>query len=508
MELNLQKQPITINEVVYDSEVEQPIECDVLLPDYCPDIIKILKCAVNGSVSSANMNGDRLTIDGIASVRVFYSAENNSIRSTEYKIPFSKIIDLKNAPEMPIIVVNPTVGYINCRAVNQRRIDVRGAINLSVKIYANREDSILSDAQGAGVQLRRKMINCTKITNHMRTFFPLEEELEIGYGKPPIGSIIRSDGKISVIDHKIVSGKVILKGDFNLLLTYIALDDGEIQTMQYSLPVSQIIDCTGVDENSICDILITTQGCDITPKMGEENEYTKIELSAKIDVCITVHENKELSVNIDSYSTQYESKCSKKEMAFVSLEQMIDETATLKNTLDLPENVDSIIDLWFNIDSCKWSYNSGVIKIEAKILVCMFARVVDAGPSYFEQTLELVHEIKIKDAKNIRFNPNISIISSDYSLNGSDKLDVRCDVRIKGCLYATVSYECISDIQIDENAQKQRGKEKLYLYYADEGESIWDIAKKYNTSANDIWEENTIESDILPAKNMLIIPMT
>ena len=43
MELNLQRQTVTVNEAVYSGAVEQPLECDVLLPDYCPDIQKILR---------------------------------------------------------------------------------------------------------------------------------------------------------------------------------------------------------------------------------------------------------------------------------------------------------------------------------------------------------------------------------------------------------------------------------------------------------------------------------
>ena len=58
MELNLQKQTVSVNETVYDGSVEQPLECDVLLPDYCPDIQKILRCEVTPSLLAASVNGD------------------------------------------------------------------------------------------------------------------------------------------------------------------------------------------------------------------------------------------------------------------------------------------------------------------------------------------------------------------------------------------------------------------------------------------------------------------
>ena len=37
MELQIKKQTLPVNEIVLDSQTEQPLECDVLLPDYAMD---------------------------------------------------------------------------------------------------------------------------------------------------------------------------------------------------------------------------------------------------------------------------------------------------------------------------------------------------------------------------------------------------------------------------------------------------------------------------------------
>ena len=87
MELNLQKQTVSINETIYDGVVEQPLECDVLLPDYCPDIQKILRCEVVPSLLLTAVNGDKLSVDGMAMAHLYYLDENGCIRHAEYKIP-------------------------------------------------------------------------------------------------------------------------------------------------------------------------------------------------------------------------------------------------------------------------------------------------------------------------------------------------------------------------------------------------------------------------------------
>ena len=49
MELNLKKEAVASCELLLDSAAEQTIECDVLLPDYCPDIVRVLCCSVDAA---------------------------------------------------------------------------------------------------------------------------------------------------------------------------------------------------------------------------------------------------------------------------------------------------------------------------------------------------------------------------------------------------------------------------------------------------------------------------
>ena len=68
MECNAIRQAVCANEVVYDSVVEVPLENDVILPDYCPDIVKVLKCTVNACVSSTQVQGRQMTLGCVPSI--------------------------------------------------------------------------------------------------------------------------------------------------------------------------------------------------------------------------------------------------------------------------------------------------------------------------------------------------------------------------------------------------------------------------------------------------------
>lgn len=509
MELNLQRQAITMNEVVYDGFVEQPIECDALLPDYCPDIVKVLKCTVTTHVGTTAVNGDRLTIEGMAVAHVYYSSEKGAIRHTEYKVPFGKSVDLHASPAFPVVTARPSVDYVNCRAVNQRRIDVRGAITFAVKVTNQKEEKVISDAHGGGLQLRRDMVQATEISGQSESNFAITEELELGYGKTPIQTIVRSDSRVNVHDYKIIAGKVVVKGDFMLHLCYqSSASDSKLEVMEYSLPISQIIDSEGADDNSICDVEMYVVSCDAQPRAGDDGEYHGFSLDAKIKAVVTAHKHKEIPVASDCYSTQYECKCQHKQVSFLRLTDVVRETLMHKVTLDLPENVDSVLDAWCDVDNLTWKYEEKALSLALRLTVSMFAQMVDGEAQYFEQSSDMEQTVAIQAGdETILFDPTSDILSSAYNLVGKEKIDIRCEVLIKGCVNCTVKSNALGEISVDETKPKVKESNKLYIYYADEGESIWSIAKHYNTSANAIWEENAVDNDILPGKAMLLIPI-
>lgn len=509
MELNLQRQSITINEVVFDGYAEQPIECDALLPDYCPDMVKVLKCTVNTNIGSTAVSGDRLTIEGIAVAHVYYASENSAIRHTEYKVPFAKVVELRSTPSYPVVTVKPSVDYVNCRAVNQRRVDIRGALTFAVKVTDSKEVQVISDAEGGGLQVRREMVPATDLCGQHEITFPIVEDLELGYGKPAINTVLRTDFRVNVQDHKVIAGKVVAKGDFMLHVCYQAQDaENRLEVMEYTLPISQIIDSEGTDEDCICDVGMFIVSCDVQPKQNEEGEYTIFALDARIKAVVTSYRHKEIPVASDCYSTRFESSCKNRPVTFLRLMDVVRETVMHKASLELPEGVDSVLDSWCEVDSLSWKYEMGTAQTFLKMTVSMFARMEGGECQYFEQQSDFEHQIAVRGAcPGILFDPTADILSSAYNLVGKEKIDIRCEVAIRGCMMCAVQCNSLDEISVDENAPKSKESNKLYLYYAEKGESIWNIAKAYNTSAAAIWEENAASDDTLPDKAMLLIPI-
>ena len=77
-----------------------------------------------------------------------------------------------------------------------------------------------------------------------------------------------------------------------------------------------------------------------------------------------------------------------------------------------------------------------------------------------------------------------------------------------GIILGITPISFITGIKVDETREKKREMQSaMTIYYADAGESIWSIAKRYNTSISAVMEENNLEDEFLPEKKIVLIPM-
>ena len=72
MDLKLNREMLSMTRTILDASCEQAVEKDFLLPDYYPDIFRVLKCVITPTVQSHSINGGKLSFDMAVLIRVLY----------------------------------------------------------------------------------------------------------------------------------------------------------------------------------------------------------------------------------------------------------------------------------------------------------------------------------------------------------------------------------------------------------------------------------------------------
>ena len=64
----------------------------------------------------------------------------------------------------------------------------------------------------------------------------------------------------------------------------------------------------------------------------------------------------------------------------------------------------------------------------------------------------------------------------------------------------------VTAVTADDDAPHKDAGSAVILYYADKGEHVWDISKRFSSRPSDILSENSLEDEVLSGDVMLLIP--
>lgn len=512
MEFKVNRETFIASHTALDTTVEQAVERDFVLPDYYPDIFRILKCRVIPKIMSHSINGEKMTFELSVMIKVLYQSENSCrVNCLEQKLNYSKSVDMSGDCQNPIISITPHVDYINCRVVNQRRLDVRGAVSARIKIVGEKNQAVIVDAFGANVQLKKTLITypSKRLTASKRV--TVIEELELNASKPAIGSVVRSDCVVFPQEQKMIAGKLITKGDAEISMLYTctnASGEDSLETMKFTIPFSQIIDIDGIDESFDAYVDITASGCEIIPK-GENSSSLECELVLLVNCTALKYETCE--VVTDAYSTCYECDIENSNCRIESIPTQIKEVHTLTTQVSYDDdNIACIYDSWCDINnvSSRYDEENGKYIISGNVNFCLLGKNESCAPIYLEAESAFEHELEAEFSDNSTIDPKVCVQNCSYHLPDSHSVELKAELKISGyvCEQSAKNMLCQLKACTDKPKDKQQGY-ALKLCYCRENEDIWEIAKKYSTSITAIMEENDITGDKLGDCGMLLIPL-
>lgn len=506
MDFNMEKQGVNRMEIVYEASAEQPVDCDVTLPDYCPDIMRILRCTITPGIATAGASGDRITAEGTAVVRVIYVSDSGRISCYEQTVPFSKSVNVSGLGEDVCVRAAASTQYCNCRAVNQRRADIHGCIAISFTVTAIKKQEILCGVNGAGVQLKKKSMKVSDMICRLEKMFVLNEVKELDEDSPAVLRILHTRACARVSEVKAITNKILLKGEVWGKITY-CTEEGQVCCVEHTMPISQIIEAEGIDENTNNCVHLDVCSFETVPKADSAGEMKLMDITARVTAFVTACCEKELETVCDAYSTEYEADCEKQMMSLETLSGTFSDICLCRGTIEAPEAVADITDVWCTGVTEKAFIVSGKVKISGSLSLCVLYQSADSQPCMAEKAIDYEYErdVSIQGA-NARCEPWVYPGECVASAGASGKIEIKAEINISAEIYEVSEDRIISNITVDESKARQSTAAALTIYYSEEGESVWNIARRYNTTVEAVMNENNLDSETVGSRRMLLIP--
>jgi len=497
------------DEVIFNENAEQPIDIEFTLPDYLPDINRILKCKAVSRISSKGLNGSSISVDGCVTVTIIYSDSENCLYSYEYQYPFNKKFDMTDNVEGATVCCKTRCEYINCRAVTGRKIDIHGAAGIYLKVKTKNNCEILTDYDDENIELNRCSIPATSPMGYSEKYVILEDEIELGNGQPSIKSLLRYDLNASISECKIVKEKCVIKGNAVLNALYCTCDN-VLQIFRHSIPFSQLIEIEGINENCECDSKVEVAYLELKPKVSSNGDSKSLLLTAKLLLKVEAYCNNDIEVITDAFSRKYYTDINKKNITLNKLYKSINETFNCKKNIELTDNISNVADMWCDIQNCTQRIEDQNLFVSGVVCIGIIAYNEENTPSYYEKNIDFEYKYTFTDYINDKFfcDLQLEILSSNYTLIGNGSIEIRIELSVNAAIYIKKDISLICKLDVDTNKQiEPKNNGSLVIYYASKGESVWEIARHYSASIKEIKQLNNLNDDYIQNKKMLLVPV-
>lgn len=507
MELELKRAELDTYETGGEVALTQEETAETIVPDYCPDIARIIDTDGKVCLHSREMRDGKAELDGTVRVTLLYTPDGEAgIRTLEFSIPFHAEGDSRLLHGCQHLMAETTIELLETRMLNPRKVFTRCKLISRVTGYRKAQLQLCTDLDcedALGVEKRTEQQGATFLTQIAEKDFTFTDELNLSPGREGAAEVLHSNISWSVSETKIVGSKLIFKGMLSVCVLYRAVD-GQYCSVTGELPFSQIMEVDGASESAEVSLHMQITGSSIQIS-GDDPEGRQLAVTVYLHAAAFLREPQEVTLLTDLYSTAYETQYDAAPLLLTEFCQSMSRRQTVRELLEIGVVAESLL----SASVCCGTVNVSregkhtVLRTHAAVKVLY----LDEGgvPLMTERGIEVLCQLELPEDCRIRARADCT---EDVQGSLGDRgIEVRFAVDFLIEAEKQTKKVCISAARLNKDAPKETaGAPSLVLRCLGKDESVWDLAKKHNTTIAAILAANQLEEESLPHDKLLLIP--
>lgn len=504
----------------FEDTSHNEISAEYNLPDYLPDINRLLKVSAKITEVSKFLSGDTLEYDGKLKCTLLYATGDGNLRSAEFERDFSGNTGVSGTSGDCDIRFDANIETVSCRLQNPRKLTAKIKLALKSAVYCNMITSPnivgkLTSEEERALQYRTHSAIGVVLKKAEEIATPISEDLELDASLPSIDEIITAELTPYITEFRTADGKISYKGEIATEILYRAVkeeNENESETaMKFSsfsakIPISGEIPTEIREEHPVIKAAAQIGNLEFRPQQNAFGENRTAELDFDYSVYLEIFCNEETEITTDMYSTEYESTCEEESLSY--------ETALCAKSFNFSTDGNAERE---DADFDRIVMTTATANIEKtekqgnKLLFCGTANVcavlTNGEGIYLSRnfTLPLRAETEApRTACAFSAEAEANVLSAISRLDG-DRIQTNLEVLISYTLLEQHTEPRIRQISVykDRPARSEKSPSLTLCYPAFE-DTLWDVAKKYSTTVPELMSANGISAENLP--NVLIIP--
>lgn len=514
--MDLIKKNIHMNKLKCKSSLQMTLDNDFNVPDVKPDIEHLVKEQGDIRISDVKAMNGKLIVKGTLAFNVIYVSDDNSrpVYNLSGEIPFDEVINMEEGCSDDNVTVRWELEDLTAGMINSRKLSVKAVVRLNVTVEdIYDQETAVGVESDEDVRYMNKVFPITGIGISKKDTYRVKDEIHIPSNKANIFDIIYNEIDLRNVECRLMDQKFTIKGELPIFIMYIAEGDNiGLEYYETEIPFNGMIDCSGCSEDMIDNISCNILNKSLEIKPDSDGEQRIVDVEVVLDLDIKAYQEDEVEAISDVYSPRKECIPTYRDAVYENLLVKNSSKARIVDRVRVDESKPEMLQI---------CHASGVVKIDEITPVVEGIEVdgvIDVSIMYIssddEQPLNSMkgilpfnQMIEVKGMKpDCSYDVRPSLEQMSVNMLDSDEIEVKAVLSLNAIVFEKIVEKVMVDLQAEErDIETLQAMPSVIGYVVKPNETLWDIAKKFYTTMEDLQEMNDLDSNTVHSGDKLLI---
>ena len=502
MKMELNRTHLTGYEAVLETTVFREETLETIVPDANPDVLRLIDTQGKVFLKSKEAMDGRVTLTGTARLTVLYRPDvGTGPCRLEVGIPFSVSIEDRRIASGCLVSAVARVAGADTRTVNPRKILTRVEVAVHVKVFRMETVTFCTGvhAEGGTAEEKKEVYRPWCVSAVQEKQVTLEDDLCIPAGRPAAEELICNRVELACHEAKLIGNKLIFKGDAVVRLLYRPLGGG-MDAADFTLPFSQITEVIGVGEDGQGSVDLSLSNAEFS--LGTDGRTVSASLSMLAQ--IVVREEREIEVLTDTYSICCPVKTDCVPYHYSRRRETGIGRQTVRQLIETGLSVQSVVDAYCLVGQMAKKREGDQSNLIADLILTVICMTDDGDFCAISRRLEVGCPVELPEECRCSF---VCRCGEPVAMPTADGVEVRfliefpyfCEQDERGVVVREVTLE-------EGSGVNEVNRPSIVLRLLQSGESLWEVAKRYGTTTEEILRANELNGQQLQEGTLLLIP--
>ena len=504
MELEFERETMTYYETAASVTLCQEETLESIVPDACPDIARIVDVCGQGMLTGRQAREGTALVSGMVRAWILYEPEGGQgLRRMEVSIPFSCQAEAPGLTPQGAVLAAPRLRCAEARALNPRKVLLRVDLAVDITACQPAERPIVRgvlEAEENGVCQLQFTGETDQIAAVQEKGFPLSQEIRLQTAAGEAPQLLAARAECRCGEHRLIGNKLICKGtvELDLLLQEAG---GVLTSSRQALPFSQILEVSGGGEERDCRVSVEVTQLQCQPSIGDG---ATLEFDLELLIQAVIHSRRPVVILQDLYSTRRQTETDIQLQPLCRTAELTGGSQQVRELLETGEAVRSVADSGLVPGQVVQSREGEELVLVCDVWLDVLYLDEEGRPRSIRRSIPVSCRLNCPQGTRCVCVCTAQELSAVPAAGG---VEVRFTAEFQCAVAADFTVPMVKSARLGEERAAGGGRRpSVVLRAAAPGEALWDLAKAYGTTGEEILQANELEGGPLPAGRLLLIP--